>query len=201
MVLEAANDLKQEGNVHFKAGRWDEALVAYRSALGHLPRRPEPLSSHRDNRGKSRDTDDSDDEPEVGGSKDATSDDVTSENALNEEAHEDPPSELDMKCTDLRAILNANIAACYTKLVSPMLIYIALQSPRKFRATTRRLFQRTQKASQREAHPRYTITELPFTALKDNPKYIKVLNRRVIANEKIDTWSSLSAAQEGQRLH
>lgn len=35
-------------------------------------------------------------------------------------------------------------------------------------------------------------------ALKDDPKYIKALQRRATANEQINSWSSLSSAQEGQ---
>lgn len=37
-----AEELKAEGNDHFREKRWDEAICAYRSALGHLPKRREP---------------------------------------------------------------------------------------------------------------------------------------------------------------
>jgi len=37
-------------------------------------------------------------------------------------------------------------------------------------------------------------------ALKDDPKYIKALQRRAASNEKIDSWSSLSSAQEDYNL-
>jgi len=33
-------------------------------------------------------------------------------------------------------------------------------------------------------------------ALYDDPQYVKALQRRAASNEKIDTWSSLSSAQE-----
>lgn len=39
-------------------------------------------------------------------------------------------------------------------------------------------------------------------ALKDDPHYVKVLQRRAAANEKIGSWTSLSSAQEGMfRIH
>ena len=42
-----AEDLKQEGNVHFKEKEWHKALVSYRTGLAHLP--------PRTTRGKERD--------------------------------------------------------------------------------------------------------------------------------------------------
>jgi hypothetical protein len=36
-----------------------------------------------------------------------------------------------------------------------------------------------------------------FLGLKDDKDYVKALQRRATANEKLDTWSSLTAAQEG----
>lgn len=35
------------------------------------------------------------------------------------------------------------------------------------------------------------------TALKDDPHYVKALQRRAASNETLDTWTSLSSAQEG----
>jgi hypothetical protein len=35
-------------------------------------------------------------------------------------------------------------------------------------------------------------------ALKDDPSHIKALTRRAAANESLDTWTSLTAAREGQ---
>jgi len=34
-------------------------------------------------------------------------------------------------------------------------------------------------------------------ALLDDPKYIKALQRRAASNEQINSWSSLTSAQEG----
>jgi hypothetical protein len=42
-----------------------------------------------------------------------------------------------------------------------------------------------------------TTTRSP-PALEFDPKYIKALQRRAAANEAIGSWSSLTAAQEGQ---
>ncbi|CAL1695387.1 unnamed protein product [Somion occarium] len=75
--LQQADELKAEGNDHFRAKSWDEALAQYRSALGHLPKR----------KGKQRETD------EV-----------------------EEPEPLASECAKARAVLNANIGACYVKL-------------------------------------------------------------------------------------
>ncbi|KAJ7646867.1 hypothetical protein FB45DRAFT_733888, partial [Roridomyces roridus] len=61
-----------------------------------------------------------------------------------------------------RAVLNANIGACYMKL---------------------------------DDHKQ--AVEACTQALLDDPNYIKALHRRAASNEKINTWSSLTAAQEG----
>ncbi len=69
------------------------------------------------------------------------------------------------------------------------------------RESTRKWLRRAQKASlQRKAfHCELTDrTLLRLTALKDDSKYIKALQRRATANEQINSWSSLSSAQEGQ---
>jgi hypothetical protein len=35
------------------------------------------------------------------------------------------------------------------------------------------------------------------SALKDDPLYVKALQRRATSNEALNTWTSLAAAQEG----
>lgn len=35
------------------------------------------------------------------------------------------------------------------------------------------------------------------TALRDDPDYVKALQRRAASNEVLDTWASLASAQEG----
>ena len=99
--------MKQEGNDHFRAKRWDEALVAYRSALGHLPSRP---------RSNDLGNDESD-----GPHRDDVPDGESTELEPEPEVpppQQLPPSELEVECAKARAVLNANIAACHMKLVS-----------------------------------------------------------------------------------
>jgi len=99
--------LKAEGNVHFRAQNWDEALVAYRTALGRLPKR-------KTSRKKSQEPvrDDDNDNDLVTDNSQASSD--AESNAHDHEP--EPPTQLDIECAKSRAILNANIAACYVKL-------------------------------------------------------------------------------------
>ena len=103
--LEDAEELKQEGNDYFRTGKWNEALASYRSALGRLPKRKaiEPPA----NKGKQRETLDDVE-------KEDNSDDAKPEpeaESLTE------PTALDIQCAKARATLNANIGACYVKLV------------------------------------------------------------------------------------
>lgn len=101
--LEKVDELKLEGNGLFKAGSWTEALVAYRTALGHLPPRKRTLNQSAD-RDPSAATDDAE-----------APADEHDESPQNEP---EPPNVLESECSKARAILNANIAACLIKLVS-----------------------------------------------------------------------------------
>ena len=101
--LEKVDELKLEGNGLFKAGSWTEALVAYRTALGHLPPRKRTLNQSAD-----RDPSAATDNTEAP----ADEHDEPPQNEL------EPPSVLESECSKARAILNANIAACLIKLVS-----------------------------------------------------------------------------------
>ncbi|KAI0756660.1 hypothetical protein C8Q80DRAFT_1129813 [Daedaleopsis nitida] len=157
--LKGAEDLKQEGNDHFRAKRWDEALAAYKSALGHLPQRSTPDRSSMELE-DTRPTVDSDDEPESRASS-RPSERMSEKQGARPQEEEVPPSELDVECAKARSILNANIGACYAKLGEHKDVVTA-------------------------------CTE----ALKDDPKYIKALQRRAAANEQIGSWTSLSSAQE-----
>ncbi|KAF7306655.1 TPR-REGION domain-containing protein [Mycena indigotica] len=133
------SELKQEGNEHFRGQRWEQALAAYRTALGRLPKRrklPEPKPVPPD-----------DDE------------DIQESNQEEEEPQELTPEELEHAKT--RAVLNANIGACYVKLEDHKL-----------------------------------AVEACTEALLDDPNYAKALQRRAASNEKLGTWSSLTAAQE-----
>ncbi|KAF8921094.1 hypothetical protein CPB85DRAFT_1269302 [Mucidula mucida] len=145
--LRRADELKLEGNDHFRASRWSEALVAYQSGRGQLPKRRDvkkPLTQedpeHSESEGVSLDQ-------ELPGEPDSN------------EAFEAKGD--DAAFSQARAILNANIGACYVKLGE-------------------------------HAHAVEACTE----ALRDDPNYIKALQRRAASNEVLDTWTSLTSAQE-----
>ncbi|KAG9314533.1 TPR-like protein [Chiua virens] len=92
--LDKANELKLEGNELFKASKWNEALVSYRTALGYLPPRkpsaePELVQANSDSPEPSQ-------QPPAG---DLAVDAVT-----------DPSDLLDSQCAKARAVLHANIA-------------------------------------------------------------------------------------------
>ncbi|CCL98973.1 uncharacterized protein FIBRA_00981 [Fibroporia radiculosa] len=107
-----ANASKIEGNDHFRAQRWDEALVAYRFALGRLPKRNPRTQkgSGVGDKGKERedplDDDDGFDTP--GKPADPPKED--------EFVEPQPPSGLELECAKARSVINANIGACYVKL-------------------------------------------------------------------------------------
>ncbi|KAJ7646907.1 hypothetical protein FB45DRAFT_183762 [Roridomyces roridus] len=144
-LLSAAEELKAEGNDHFRAGRWEEALVAYRAGVGRLPpRKVKPIA-----RG-SRDLDAEDEAEEE-----------DRDDAKVEEEPEIPSTPEEIEYAKVRAVLHANMGACYVKL---------------------------------DDHKQ--AVEACTQALLDDPNYIKALQRRAASNEKINTWSSLTAAQE-----
>ncbi|OSX67409.1 hypothetical protein POSPLADRAFT_1130294, partial [Postia placenta MAD-698-R-SB12] len=146
--LADADELKQEGNEHFRAKRWEEALASYRAGLGRLPKRKAassggPPDSDEDAEGVSE------------GPAPAQGD------VAPEAAAEQPPSELELECAKARAVMNANIGACYVKLGEHKEVVAACTQ-----------------------------------ALIDDPTYVKALQRRAASNEQLNTWSSLSSAQE-----
>ncbi|KAJ7130079.1 TPR-like protein [Mycena crocata] len=142
--LRIAEELKIEGNDHFRAGKWDEALVAYRTGLGRLPpRKQEPSPAIIE------DEDDisAHDEPEAS-------------TAPKEDEDVSMTAE-ETECAKARAVLNANIGACFVKL---------------------------------DDHKQ--AADACSQALLDDPNYVKALQRRAASNEKINSWSSLTTAQE-----
>ena len=104
--LQKSNALKVEGNDHFRAGRWREAIAAYESALLELPKTvsapPQVPPPFRENTSSEGDENES--------SKPAEGVSTISESSLL-------PAEAN-ECAKARAILNANSGACYVKLVS-----------------------------------------------------------------------------------
>lgn len=103
-MLQDAQERKAEGNDDFRANKWNEALVAYRTGLNRLPKlksKPEDLVQNPE--GQSLE---SIDRPtEVENSKSDSED-----------------SEINQELTKARAVLNANIAACYLKLVCHLIV-------------------------------------------------------------------------------
>lgn len=114
-LLDDAAELKQEGTAHFRAKRWNEALAVYRAALGRLPNRYEPPVQMR-----AVDEVDDVEEPPVASSSKVK---LTPKEPRVPRAPPAPPAPepepipLQAECAKARAVLNANIAACYLKLV------------------------------------------------------------------------------------
>ncbi|KAF9229506.1 TPR-like protein [Gyrodon lividus] len=147
--LGKADDLKIEGNKLFKASKWSEALVSYRTALSQLPSRQ---------RSAERDIDPSDTDVDTHADHERPSGEGTSASAS-------PESELGTECSKARAVLYANIGACLLKL---------------------------------DDHK--GVVDACTQALRDDPHYVKALQRRAASSEKIDTWTSLSRAQQDYKL-
>ncbi|KAL4242106.1 Tetratricopeptide repeat domain-containing protein [Abortiporus biennis] len=140
--LEDADQLKLEGNDHFRRKESEEALVKYRAGLGRLP---------KPRKDKQPDEDEEED------------DDVKKVSPTIESESQIPvkQTELERICAKARAVLNANIGACYVQLDDHKAAVAA-------------------------------CTE----ALRDDPVYIKALQRRAKSNEILNTWSSLASSQE-----
>jgi len=99
-VLQEAERLKLEGNNHFRSKAWEEALAQYKSALGHLPRRmSEPLHEPDEPPEPS--------DPEVVG--------ISTETPLATPPQ--PKNEESPEIVKARAVINANVGACYMQLV------------------------------------------------------------------------------------
>ena len=96
--LQQADILKAEGNGHFRSKRWGEALVAYQAGLNRLPHKiQEPERPSQDELSL-----------DEGGEEKLTLDKLD-QSMLSRSELED--------CATRRAVLNANIGACYIKLV------------------------------------------------------------------------------------
>ncbi|KAG6845966.1 hypothetical protein H0H87_011014 [Tephrocybe sp. NHM501043] len=140
-LIPTADELKEQGNDYFRSSQWDEALVAYQSALGYLPKRIDIAANKED-------------------SQEIDAKPVVVEQHTTQTAAVAPKEKPDA-IAKRRAVLNANIGACYVKLAEH------------------------QKA-----------IDACSQALLDDPEYIKALQRRASSNDILDSWSSLTAAQE-----
>lgn len=110
-ALEEAEELKREGNDYFRASEWTEALVAYRTALGRLPKRQNPQPSPGGSNKPVNDPDEDTSPPDEG-----SSDQQSAQPAQLPEAELTP---LQFEYAKARSVLNANVAACHMKLVCP----------------------------------------------------------------------------------
>ena len=115
--------MKQEGNNHFRSKAWEEALAQYKSALCHLPRRKpksprEPVETPEPS------------DPEVAGTPTLEPLSATLPKPANEERPE---------IVKVRAVLNANVGACYVQLVSRRFcITLSCSKPVRRRENTNR---------------------------------------------------------------
>jgi hypothetical protein len=100
-ALQEAERLKQEGNNHFRSKAWEEALAQYKSALGHLPRRKPEVPREPVEPSESSD-------PEAVETSTLEALPATPPQPGNEESPE---------VVKARAVLNANVGACYVQLV------------------------------------------------------------------------------------
>jgi hypothetical protein len=107
--LRIANELKQDGNDYFRTKQWDQALNAYRSALGRLPKRPRTKPNPNDSE-NTRLTDE-----DRGQESESAAEIPSSSESTPEEIPE--PTELEKQCAKARAVMNANVGACYVMLV------------------------------------------------------------------------------------
>ncbi|KAF8078421.1 hypothetical protein FPV67DRAFT_1557757 [Lyophyllum atratum] len=154
--LRIAEELKSEGNDYFRVSQWNEALIAYQSGLGQLPKRITRAEAvHLDGEVS----------PEEATVEEGTKvNDVVKDEHAAQTAQSDHQAfsgvELD-ECAKLRAALNANIGACFVKL-----------------------------GDHKQA------IDACSQALIDDPRYVKALQRRASSNETVNSWSSLTAAEE-----
>ncbi|KAF7971826.1 hypothetical protein HWV62_19831 [Athelia sp. TMB] len=171
--LRDADEIKQEGNEHFRSKRWTEALVSYRTALAKVPPREEENTASSD-KGKKRQATPPSDNEAATAPKNLEGDEAPTTLARL------PMTELELECAKVRSVINANIAACHVKLVScnPYFVpsYLALNDETQ--------------GEHKES------VEACTKSLLDDPTYAKALQRRATSNLKINSWSSLTSAQE-----
>lgn len=99
-LLNRAKELKDVGNVEFGQGRWQMAIESYREGLAELP----------DTRAHGRSV-------SVKGKEKELQTDQDDKASLQLEMSEEDRAEWE-ECRELHAMLSANVAACYLKLVS-----------------------------------------------------------------------------------
>ena len=111
--LDIAKERKQEGNDCFRTGKWNEALIAYRSALNSLPKRP------TQSRPDTSEVDETlEEDPSAKSEPKASDDEAEREPVVG--VSSPAVAESEKESVRLRSVLNANIGACFVKLVSGM---------------------------------------------------------------------------------
>ncbi|KAK1227370.1 hypothetical protein PQX77_009634 [Marasmius sp. AFHP31] len=109
--LEYADEMKAQGNDHFRAGRWEEALASYRVGLGRLPKRK--MKKQKQKTPDEDATFDMEREHDSVFGKERESGEEEKEEEKEEEEKEEKEEDV---YSQPRAVLNANIAACFMKL-------------------------------------------------------------------------------------
>ncbi|KAF8912851.1 hypothetical protein CPB84DRAFT_1811859 [Gymnopilus junonius] len=114
-LQEIANERKVHGNDCYRSRKWNEALVAYQSALNHLPKRHDKQAeSGSSSGGKDGNDEENEDPNRMGKGKATEGNDQEEETPI--EISSPVVSEAEKQTASLRAMLNANIGACYVKL-------------------------------------------------------------------------------------
>jgi hypothetical protein len=99
--LEQADILKAEGNSQFRSNRWGEALATYQAGLNRVPKKIQKQEQPS--------------QDELSLNEDGS--EMSTPDKPGQRAFNLTSSELE-DCATRRAVLNANIGACYVKLVT-----------------------------------------------------------------------------------
>ncbi|KAF5337138.1 hypothetical protein D9611_003355 [Ephemerocybe angulata] len=169
--LQDANERKSAGNDHFRQSRWTEALVAYQSAINILPKRKDPPAK----KGAASLHDDLDDENVPGSGPSTSQLPEGDEDSLEDETHKHAGEEDVDK--EEEGIAMGEVEG-------------------KEVAQLRSVLHANIGACHVKLGEHKQAVEACTKALKDDPTYIKALQRRAASNDILDTWSSLTAVQD-----
>ncbi|KAG8889814.1 hypothetical protein FRB98_002462 [Tulasnella sp. 332] len=166
-LLEKGELLKTQGNDRFRTSDWEGAIKLYQDALRTVPPRiPPPIASNASSKGKSKDGETPEDGPDNADEDDVTIPNATSENANAGEDVIAAPPPVEL--TELEKECAASRAAVNGNIAA---CYVKLDKHED-------------------------AVRMCTEALLDNPKHIKVLQRRATSNEAIGSWTALAAAEK-----